>query len=208
MRRIDFVYFDLGNVLASFDVHRACRNVARRWNVEPQRVHSGLWVSGLQDRFEHGELSSESFAEQARDVLGLSAETAPTQDLLRELSDMFEPIDEMAALVDAVRGVGIKLGILSNTCPAHWQFLLDEGYPSLRGPFDQLILSYEHGSMKPDRRLYEIARDSAGVDPGSILFLDDRLENVAAAKSCGWQAHQFTSPHVAVKLLRCLGVIG
>jgi glucose-1-phosphatase len=204
---IEFVYFDLGNVLARFDVERACRNVANRWNVDAAKVREALWTSGMQDRFEHGHEDDESFARWTRQSLGLEEAAASTRDLLDQLSDMFDPIVEMESVVNDVRDSGVKLGILSNTCGAHWRWLLDADYPSLRGPFDQLVLSYEIGAMKPHPSIYLAAEKQAGVEPGKILFLDDRLDNVQAALDRGWRAYPFTDADAARKVLRCHGVI-
>jgi FMN phosphatase YigB (HAD superfamily) len=207
LQPIKFVYFDLGNVLARFDVERACNNVARRWNVDPARVRHSLWVSGSQDRFEHGHEDDESFAEIARQSLGLAKDQALTRDLMNTLSDMFEPIVEMESVVEEVRQGGTPLGILSNTCIAHWRWLLESDYPALRGPFNSIILSYEVGAMKPDVAIYDHAQAAAGVDPAAILFLDDRIDNIEAALACGWQAYQFTDASSARELLRYRGVI-
>src|SRR5688500_7606578 len=132
MQRIEFVFFDLGNVLASFSVDRACQNVAKRWNVDPAVVRHALWTSGMQDRFEHGHEDDESFAMIARNALGLGPEDAPTGELLDLLSDMFDPVAEMESVVESVRKSGTRLGILSNTCVAHWRWLQAAKYPVLR----------------------------------------------------------------------------
>lgn len=205
---IRFVYFDLGNVLASFDVQRACQNVAERWPVDPADVRRIVWDSGLQDRFEHGEVSVDQFASTVRQGLKLDVTAAPTTELVDRLCDMFEPIVEMVDLVDEVRQCGMRLGILSNTCEAHWQWLERAEYAALRGPFDHVILSYEHGLMKPHLSLYRIAADKTGEDAASILFLDDRPDNVAAAVASGWRAHQFTDVGSAREVLRDAGVLG
>lgn len=205
---IRFVYFDLGNVLASFDVQRACENVAQRWEVDPAEVRRVIWDSGLQDRFEHGEVSVDEFATTVRDGLKLDVAAAPTTELVDRLCDMFEPIVEMVDLVDEVRQRGTRLGILSNTCHAHWQWLVRAEYAALRGPFDHVILSYEHGLMKPHLSLYRIAAEKTGEEAASILFLDDRPDNVAAAVASGWRAHQFTDAGSAREVLRVAGVLG
>jgi len=204
---VEFIYFDLGNVLASFNVERACHNLAKRWGVPPQLVFEALWKSGAQDRFEHGHEDDESFANLAREALGLNLLDAPTRDLLNHLSDMFEPVAEMESLVDDVRRSGVKVGILSNTCVAHWRWLQEADYPALRGPFDAILLSYEVGAMKPASLIYHAATESAGVAAERILFLDDRIDNVEAALACGWQAHQFTDARTARELLRSKSVI-
>lgn len=205
---IRFVYFDLGNVLASFDVQRACENVARRWSVDPGDVRRFIWDSGLQDRFEHGQVSVDEFAKTVRQSLNLDEASTPTTELVDRLCDMFEPIVEMVDLVDDVRNRGVRLGILSNTCEAHWQWLTRAQYAALRGPFDHVILSYEHGLMKPHLSLYRIAADKTGEAAASILFFDDRPDNVAAAQASGWQAHQFTDASSAREVLRVAGVLG
>ncbi len=205
---IRFVYFDLGNVLASFDVQRACENVARRWSVDPGDVRRVIWDSGLQDRFEHGEVTVDEFASTVRCGLRLDVAMASTVELADRLSDMFEPILEMVDLVDEVRRCGVRLGILSNTCEAHWQWLTRAQYAALRGPFDQIILSYEHGLMKPHLSLYRIAAEKTGEQAASILFFDDRVDNVAAAQASGWRGHQFTDAGSAREVLRLAGVLG
>lgn len=207
MRPVEFVYFDLGNVLASFDVERACCNVAKRWGVDPKSVLAALWTSGVQDRFEHGQEDHESIAKIARQAFGLNEQDASTRELLNSLSDMFEPVIEMESLVEAVRQAGTKVGILSNTCASHWQWLMEADYPALRGPFDSVVLSYKVGVMKPNAAIYHSAGNSAGVDSSAILFLDDRVDNVEAALACGWQAYLFTDAKAARELLRWRGVI-
>jgi len=207
MCRVEFVYFDLGNVLARFDVQRACRNLQQRWALQPEEVFQAVWTSGLQDRLEHGHLTADEFADAARQTLALDRDAAPTEELLDLLCDMFDPIEEMVAVVDAVRHAGVPLGILSNTCHAHWQWLARQRYAALIGPFDSVILSYEHGAMKPHPSLYRIAGELAGVPPEAILFFDDRTENVAAAVASGWQAHLFTDAAGAREVLRWSGVL-
>lgn len=201
-----FVYFDLGNVLAQFDVDRACRNLQRRWALPPDAVRAAIWHSGLQDRFEHGEVTAEEFAEAIRCEFRLAPESAATADLLDLLSDMFEPVEEMVDVVDAVRAAGMPVGLLSNTCEAHWQWLQRQRYPALVGHFDRVILSYEHGIMKPHPSLHRLAEEASGVPPQSILFFDDRVENVEAALAAGWQAHRFTEAESARRVLRSAGV--
>jgi HAD superfamily hydrolase (TIGR01509 family) len=204
---IRFVYFDLGNVLATFSVDRACRNVSDRWAVSPEDVRRVVWDSGLQDRFEHGEVAADRFAAEVRRSLGLDASSAPTDELLDRLSDMFDPILEMIDLVDAVRATGVDMGILSNTCEAHWRWLVRSGYAALRGPWNRVILSYEHGAMKPAESIYRVAGEAAGHPVGSILFFDDRADNVLAAKAGGWQAHRFTDAGSAREVLTMSGVL-
>ncbi|MER6946160.1 HAD-IA family hydrolase [Nonomuraea sp. NPDC000554] len=50
---------------------------------------------------------------------------------------------------------------------------------------DDVVSSARVGVAKPDRRIYEIAAERAGVAPERCLFVDDRLANVEAARALG-----------------------
>ncbi|MFB9895015.1 HAD family hydrolase [Planobispora takensis] len=60
--------------------------------------------------------------------------------------------------------------------------------------FDEVVSSARVGVAKPDRRIYEIAAEQAGVPVGRCLFVDDRLANVEAARKVGMQAVHFRRP--------------
>lgn len=50
---------------------------------------------------------------------------------------------------------------------------------------DAVVSSARVGVAKPDQRIYQIAAEVAGAAPERCLFVDDRLENVEAARSLG-----------------------
>jgi putative hydrolase of the HAD superfamily len=50
---------------------------------------------------------------------------------------------------------------------------------------DAVVSSARVGVAKPDRRIYEIAAEEAGAAPERCLFVDDRLQNVEAARALG-----------------------
>jgi HAD superfamily hydrolase (TIGR01509 family) len=72
--------------------------------------------------------------------------------------------------------------------------------------FDHKVFSHEVGSMKPDRRIYDVAIAAARKPPESLFFTDDRPENIASAASLGIQAHHFRSVNELVTALKECGV--
>jgi epoxide hydrolase-like predicted phosphatase len=48
-----------------------------------------------------------------------------------------------------------------------------------------VIDSSEVGLRKPDPRIYELTCERVGVEPTAAVFLDDNVENVAAARALG-----------------------
>ncbi|MFD5179488.1 HAD family hydrolase [Nocardia sp. NPDC058379] len=70
---------------------------------------------------------------------------------------------------------------------------LDDHLTRLRltGFADAVISSAVVGIAKPDPGIYEIAAEAAGVPPRRCLFIDDRLDNVAAARALGMTGIHF-----------------
>ena len=52
-------------------------------------------------------------------------------------------------------------------------------------------MSGEEGVTKPDLRIYQILLDRYGLKAEECLFVDDRLENVEAARALGMQGIVF-----------------
>jgi putative hydrolase of the HAD superfamily len=57
--------------------------------------------------------------------------------------------------------------------------------------FDRELYSCDLGSTKPSSSYFDEVIRITGLDPGRTLFIDDRLDNVEAARGCGFAAEQF-----------------
>lgn len=188
--RPQFIYFDLGNVLLYFDHGLAFRSMARIAGVDPKRMREVIMDTNLQIEYETGWISGEQFIQRIADSLQRSLDT---EEMLRAAADMFVPNANILPVLDRVQQLAIPAGILSNTCEAHWNWILHMKYPQIVDWFSPVILSYEVNSMKPDTDIYRIATEKSGRAPHEIFFTDDRPENIQAAKDHGWHAATFTS---------------
>ncbi|WP_146575692.1 HAD family hydrolase [Neorhodopirellula pilleata] len=213
---IRFVYFDLGNILVAFDREVAARNVAELFHANPTEVELAfvneiMHDSGLQNQLETGLVSEAEFAEAIRKSFPGTMDPIDDAAILRAISDMFTPIETMTDVLGRVRQTGMPIGILSNTCQAHWSWVRSQSYGVLQGPFDVEVVSYEARSMKPDRMIYEVAearaRDINQAKPEEILFVDDREENVMAARQYGWNAEVCWGGATAEEVLVRYGVL-
>jgi epoxide hydrolase-like predicted phosphatase len=83
-----------------------------------------------------------------------------------------------------------RLVLLSNTDVKHFAFIRGE-FPEMFF-FDEYVLSYEVGLMKPDPRIYEIALEKAKARAGECVFIDDLEENIEAAAKMGIHTIHFT----------------
>jgi putative hydrolase of the HAD superfamily len=193
----EFFYFDLGNVLLSFDYDVAAEKMSQVCGVPAAKCREVGYGVELLTAFETGHLTREQFHAKFSELTGSQSDC---DALLAARSDMFHLIVPTNRIVIQLKGVRKRLGLLSNTSVDHFEWCR-ERFGVIRHLFDVYILSYEARSMKPDRKIYEIAIEKAGVPAEKIFYTDDREENVAAAKQLGIDAVLFTD---AGQLLRDL----
>jgi glucose-1-phosphatase len=188
--RPQFVYFDLGNVLLYFDHNLAIRKMAKVAGVATPEMRSIVLDGTLQTEYETGLISGVQFVARIADCIGKELDTS---DMLEAAADMFVPNPHIIPVLEEIRKLGIPMGLLSNTCEAHWNWIGELGYPQVQGWFVPVILSYEVKSMKPDAHIYSEAQRQSGHESSGIFFTDDRIENVEAASKAGWRAEIFVN---------------
>lgn len=183
-----FLYFDLGNVLLDFDHQIGCSRVAERSRVSPERIKEVVFDSGLEWRYERGELTSQQFY----DAVKAKIPTLPELPfVLESLSNIFQVKPRIESLLGSLAERGHRMGILSNTCEAHWEFVHSERFPFLRQHFAVHALSFRIGAMKPEAKIYHEALAIIGIPGAQVFFVDDRPENVQGACEVGIDAVQF-----------------
>src|SRR5258705_3546956 len=126
-------------------------------------------------------------------------------DFARFCAHIFTKTPPMIALHGRLRDARVPVYIFSNTndlAIGH----IRRNFPFFAN-FDAFVLSYEHGAMKPDAKLYEVVERFAGRRGGQILYLDDRIENVEAGRARGWQVIHHRQPVESITVIEKLGLI-
>ena len=99
-----------------------------------------------------------------------------------------EEIVATKALVADLKVAGYKLYVLSNMSLEFIEFLRKtEVYKY----FDGEVVSCEEHVVKPDAEIYRRLVERYGLDVSETLFIDDRKENVEAARNEGWEGFNF-----------------
>lgn len=106
-----------------------------------------------------------------------------------------EMVDYMASLQK-----DFQLGILSNAGDQARSLMTEVLH--LDQYVDAIIISAEEGVIKPDEKIYQIAMDRMNAKPDQILFIDDYLANVRAAKRLGMKAIHFTENQQGIGRIR------
>ncbi|HEX2293203.1 MAG TPA: HAD family hydrolase [Gaiellaceae bacterium] len=95
------------------------------------------------------------------------------------------------ALLDALRGRGLRLGLVSNTASPEWLLRPVLERQGLVERVDSVVLSSEVGKRKPHPAIFRRALDELGVEPAAALFVGDRLgADVLGASRAGMRTVQ------------------
>jgi putative hydrolase of the HAD superfamily len=89
-------------------------------------------------------------------------------------------------LLEALRGLGLKLGLVSNAFDPAWLLHRDLEQMGLGERLDFSVFSSEVGVRKPHPAIFECALTALEVEPENALFVGDRLfEDVRGAAELG-----------------------
>lgn len=196
------IVFDLGKVLLDFDYGRMADRMAGRSGISREAVHALIDQSPLLHDLESGRISSPEFFEAIQEKAGYLGDFVR---FTRDFGDIFDPIHEMIDLHRKLASAGFPTCIFSNTndlAIAH----IRERYPFFNG-FTNYVLSYEHGCMKPQARLYEVVEETTRSTGAEILYIDDRPENVEAGVARGWQTILQVDPQATIEKVRAIGCL-
>ena len=128
--------------------------------------------------FEIGKSDQNTFATQVSEFYDLKMNSDEFVELFRSAAESkFDGVDLLLRELSEK----YELACLTNTNPIQWPRIKDE--LGLAAFFDKQYISYELGLMKPDNRIYEYVLRDTGLNPQEILFVDDNLENIEAARS-------------------------
>ena len=189
--QIQWILFDLGDVIVDYQP-RGVSHMARDLGVGVDVVDAAL-ASDLVEEACTGALSPPDLAQRLSKQLGVMISG---EDMARWFAaDVATVFPELVPILE-ILSWHHQLGILSNTFFAHWDAFLEL---PVAGLFEQKMASHLLGLLKPDERIYRAALTRMDTQPEHVLFIDDKLENVEAARAIGMDAFQSTSPAETIR---------
>jgi 2-haloacid dehalogenase len=185
MSAIKAVVFDIGNVLIGWQPEQFYDRM-----IGPERrvqLFAQVDIDGMNASVDLG-------ADLALAVRAKAAQHPEWHDEIHlwhdRWIDMAQPaIGHSVKLLRSLRRRGVPVFALSNFGIATLE-AANAVYPFLR-EFDRQYISGHMGVVKPDPEIYRRLEDDSGVAPASLLFTDDRSENIDAAAQRGWRVHLF-----------------
>jgi len=183
------VLFDFGGVILDLDMDYSRKLFKEKAGYDTINQHlnpyhqSGFWHS-----LEDGSIDEQTFIQNCLECSrpGTSKET-----IVECFSAFLVGIPKYK--VEFLRGLGKQypIYILSNTNPLAMNLLqpmFEETGFNMDEIFTKVFLSYEMKVMKPDPKIYQMAIEGTGFKPEELLFIDDNMTNVEAARAQGMNA--------------------
>lgn len=171
---------DLGNVVLFFSHERMWEQLGQVCGWDANRLRETCAEAGVLRRLELGRMSSEDFR---RWLEGLTGKRLDPDTLRQAAGDIFTPNEPMVALLKELKGRGVRLLVLSNTCAPHIEFI--ERNFDVLDLFDDHLYSYRVGVAKPDARIYREALSRLQMPAEDCCYVDDVSDYVAAASFQG-----------------------
>lgn len=182
MKNIKFVYFDFGGVMAHW--MPGVPKFAEIFDVPEADLFKTLY-----DHFPEavrGRITTNEMWSRIKKDLDISHRHDNYADFF---ASFFVPIPETHAFARDLKK-RYKVGIMSNIEPDTLTHSLERGHLGDIN-FDVVLESHKVGYVKPELPFFQIAQKLAGVHASEILFTDDLMENVDAARKMGWHAIRF-----------------
>lgn len=195
------VFFDVGNVLLRWRHSEALRRLARASGRPPALLAAFFLLEDAVDRLERGRLSPRGLHRLLRARLRYEGSW---ERFARLWCAPLRPAAGAAALLrDAARRRPVYL--LSNTSALHFA-CMRRRFPFLRRARGA-VLSYRLGLRKPEPDFFREALRRARARAEEAVLVDDRPENVAAARRLGLRTVRHRSVAGTRRALERMGAL-
>ena len=198
-KTFDSIIFDYGGVLVEHQTEKDHAAMAAVAGMEPLLFSELYWASRLD--YDKGVVTGAEYWQ----AIAKKADKLLTPEALERLTEIdttswmrFDSV--MWNWVAELRQAGKPIAVLSNMPRDLGETLKTQTDRFTK--FNNVTLSYEMQSVKPEPAIYEECLAGLGTRPERTVFLDDRIENVQGAELLGIQALQFVNRDDVLRKLR------
>ena len=174
------IIFDVGNVLVEYNPDGLMRRLG--FDEETlQAVNQAVFQNELWNESDRGVLSPEELLEAF-----IANNPAYEKEIRQVIDAVGDTISLMPYTVEWVKGLkekGYHLYILSNY--AEYTYEKTSHKMEFLPYMDGVVFSYRCKLIKPEKEIYEYICKTYELKPEESVFLDDRKDNVEAARNMG-----------------------
>jgi putative hydrolase of the HAD superfamily len=185
MKKYNAIIFDLGGVILNLN-YLLTINEFKRLGIENSNVfYSKSQQSNIFNQLEIGAISSKVFINNIKKNIPKSTE----QELIYAWNLML--LDLPKVRLDYIKALKkkYKIFLLSNTNAIHINAIKNklgaQEWMNFHNLFDKVYFSHIIGIRKPDQEAFKIILKENRLNPKEVLFIDDSLQHIKAAKKLG-----------------------
>ena len=187
---ITALVFDFGKVITRDQDKEKAAQMAEILGTDPDSFSKAYY--GERGQYDRGSFGSAEYWARIASRLGRSLSPSETELLVElDMSSWFVINAETTDFIASVRPKVARMVLLSNIPHDGSRKLRTGGY-SWISHFDELVLSCEHGVIKPEPAIYDICIGAARRPAAECILIDDIEANVEGARAAGMRGHVFT----------------
>jgi putative hydrolase of the HAD superfamily len=188
--RIDAVLFDYGQVLSLPPNPVTWARLRSITGLDEDRFHEAYWH--FRHDYDRAVLTGPAYWHAVAARTGITLDDAQLAALFAADVDVWTDLNlPMVEWAARLQHAGVRTGILSNIGDCIAEGIIAK--LAWLGAFYHCTWSHALFMAKPEPEIFLKTAEALGTSPLNILFLDDREDNIEAAKALGFQTLHFTT---------------
>jgi len=176
------IIFDLEGVLMTTREKDFPMSLAKALQAPYDAVYD-FFHGEMNDKVDRGDITQDEFNRSLIQTLGLGDECIST---IKQVIDENCFIDQKIVARIIELKPKFKIGLLSNYSKLMRDKIENDWH--IKHLFDDIIISYEVGLIKPDPAIFALAISRLGAARDETVLVDDRLKNIKGAREFGMHA--------------------
>lgn len=178
------IIFDIGNVLASFRWKELFKDLGYTGEKFDRIAAATVLHPTMWNEFDRSLMSDE-------EIIAKCVERAPEYEqeirlIFTKTELLIEEYTYSYNWIQNLKEQGFKIYLLSNYGKTSFEAARDNGRLSFLPVVDGGVISYEVQIVKPEPAIYKKLLEKYNLAAEECVFLDDKTENIEAAKALGF----------------------
>lgn len=194
--KIKNIIFDFGGVVLDIDPQLTVDEFVKLGFTDFDKLTTPEFTEEIIGKFERGILTPEVFRTKLKTFFNLDITDQQLDYAWNSL--LYDIPKERIEILEQVKN-NYQIILLSNSNEIHYDLFVRDlqlrfGYREFDDLFHKSYFSFDTHLLKPNPEAYEFIINQHGLIPANTLFLDDKAENIEAAKKLGLKTYLLTKP--------------
>lgn len=190
------IIFDFGGVVLDIDPQLTINELVNLGFKDFNKLLTPDFTEEIIGKFERGILTPEVFRTKLKSFLDIDITDQQLDDAWNSL--LYDIPAERIGIIEQVKK-NYQIILLSNSNEIHYDLFVRDlqlrfGYREFDELFHKAYFSFDLHLLKPNPEIYEFVIYQHELVLENTLFIDDKTENIEAAKKIGLKTYQLNKP--------------